>query len=127
MLRDGAASAACVAPEISAQSQCRVLSAVSSKHAELAAVDLAAELLYRRRVPRAAILSDSRAALCMLARGDHAHMFVQRLHRKLDDVCELGCDLVFQWVPSHIGLPGNEEADRLAREAHTSPVPCRSS
>ncbi|KAH7936941.1 hypothetical protein HPB49_006451 [Dermacentor silvarum] len=56
----------------------------------------------------------------MLARDDHGHTLIQRLHRKLDDVCERGFDLVFQWVPSHVGLPGN---DRLAREAPTSPVP----
>ncbi|XP_037579214.2 LOW QUALITY PROTEIN: cell division cycle 5-like protein [Dermacentor silvarum] len=60
------------------------------------------------------------SALCMLARDDHGHTLIQRLHRKLDDVCERGFDLVFQWVPSHVGLPGN---DRLAREAPTSPVP----
>ncbi|XP_037577007.1 uncharacterized protein LOC119459265 [Dermacentor silvarum] len=123
VLRDGAASAACFAPELSAQSQCRVLHAVSSTHAELAAIDLAAKLLYQRRVARAAILTDSRAALCLLAGEDHGPTLIQRLHRKLDGVCELGCDLVFQWVPSHVGLPGNEEADRLAKEAHTLPVP----
>ncbi|XP_037576983.1 uncharacterized protein LOC119459237 [Dermacentor silvarum] len=123
VLRDGAASAACFAPELSAQSQCRVLHAVSSTHAELAAIDLAAKLLYQRQVARAAILTDSRAALCLLAREDHGPTLIQRLHRKLHAVCELGCDLVFQWVPSHVGLPGNEEADRLAKEAHTLPVP----
>ncbi|XP_070378191.1 uncharacterized protein [Dermacentor albipictus] len=35
----------------------------------------------------------------------------------------LGCDLVLQWVPAHIGIHGNEEADRLAKAAHTAPVP----
>ncbi|XP_049522641.1 uncharacterized protein LOC125945107 [Dermacentor silvarum] len=123
VLRDGAASAACFAPELSAQSQCRVLHAVSSTQAELAAIDQAAKLLYQRQVARAAILTDSRAALCLLAREDHGPTLIQRLHRKLHAVCELGCDLVFQWVPSHVGLPGNEEADRLAKEAHTLPVP----
>ncbi|XP_037577084.1 uncharacterized protein LOC119459352 [Dermacentor silvarum] len=123
VLRDGAASAACVAPELSVQMQCRVLSAVSSTHAELAAIHLAAELLYRKRVSRAAILTDSRAALSMLARDDHGSPMIQQLHRKLDGVCELGCDLVFQWVHSHVGLHGNEEADRLAMEAHTAAMP----
>ncbi|XP_075534470.1 uncharacterized protein LOC142568352 [Dermacentor variabilis] len=123
VLRDGAAAAACVAPSIPAQSQCRVLSAVSSTHAELAAIDLAAELIYQRRIPAAAILTDSRAALHMLARADQGPPLIQRLLRKMHGVCEQGCDLVLQWVPAHIGIHGNEEADRLARAAHTASVP----
>ncbi|XP_037564908.1 uncharacterized protein LOC119444609 [Dermacentor silvarum] len=123
VLRDGAASAACVAPELSAQFQCRVLCAVSSTHAELAAIDLAAELLLQLPVQRAAVLTDSRAALSILAGEDHGPTLARRLRCKLDGVCERGCDLVFQWVPSHIGLQGNEEADRLAKEAHSSSVP----
>ncbi|XP_072145536.1 uncharacterized protein [Dermacentor andersoni] len=83
VLRDGAAAAACVAPDIPAQSQCTVLSAVSSTHAELAA-----ELIYRRRIPAAAILTDSRAALHMLARADHGPPLIQRLLRKIHGVCE---------------------------------------
>ncbi|XP_072145534.1 uncharacterized protein [Dermacentor andersoni] len=123
VLRDGAAAAACVTPDIPAQSQCTVLSAVSSTHAELAAIDLAAELIYQRRIPAAAILTDSRAALHMLARADHGPPLIQRLLRKIHGVCEQGCDLVLQWVPAHIGIHGNEEADRLARAAHTATVP----
>ncbi|XP_075556524.1 uncharacterized protein LOC142588571 [Dermacentor variabilis] len=123
VLRDGGAAAACVSPSIPAQSQCRVLSAVSSTHAELAAVDLAAELIYRRRIPAAAILTDSRAALHMLARADQGPPLIQRLLRKMHGVCEQGCDLILQWVPAHIGIHRNEEADRLGRAAHTASVP----
>ncbi|KAH7958526.1 hypothetical protein HPB49_002186 [Dermacentor silvarum] len=105
------------------ESQCSVLRVVSSTRAELAAIDLAVELLLQLPVQRAAVLRDSRAALCMLAREDHGPTLIRQLQCKLDGVCERGCDLIFQWVPSHVCLQGNEEADRLAKEAHSSSVP----
>ncbi|XP_075556556.1 uncharacterized protein LOC142588606 [Dermacentor variabilis] len=42
---------------------------------------------------------------------------------KLRHVVNQGCDLVLQWVPAHIGLPGNEAADALAKQALAARFP----
>ncbi|KAK8786688.1 hypothetical protein V5799_023536 [Amblyomma americanum] len=64
------------------------------------------------------IASDSRAALMQLRHPDRVTPCVSKLSAKLCAVRDRGCDIVLQWVPSHIGLPGNEAADRLGKKAH---------
>ncbi|XP_075721852.1 uncharacterized protein LOC142765163 [Rhipicephalus microplus] len=66
----------------------------------------------------AAVVYDSRAALLTLARGERGAPVAQRLARKFAVIVRNGCDVVFQWVPYHVGLLGNETADALAKEAH---------
>ncbi|XP_075556532.1 uncharacterized protein LOC142588579 [Dermacentor variabilis] len=124
---DGSAAAACTAPDIPASRQCRLCFPASSTVAELAAIDLAADLLYECSASSAAILTDSRAALHML-RKDYAGLpLVQRVGSKLRHVVNQGCDLVLQWVPAHIGLPGNEAADALAKQALAARFPLATS
>jgi len=39
---------------------------------------------------------------------------MSRLLNMLEGLC---CEVVFQWVPGHCGLEGNDQADRAAKEA----------
>lgn len=92
--------------------------------AELAPIHLAADLLLDLPdVHRAAILSDSWATFLALRHADEGGPILRLLDSKLSVLLEQGFDLVFQWVPAHVCISSNEEAERLAREAHSLSVP----
>ena len=98
----------------------------SSTRAELvallAAVEAVLELPQRGGLPEVACL-DSRAALLLLAGGAAAQStpLGARLWDRLRQLEALAPVVHLQWVPAHCGLPGNERADRLAKEAAELP------
>ncbi|KAH6923334.1 hypothetical protein HPB50_000419 [Hyalomma asiaticum] len=48
------------------------------------------------------------------------------LSTRLEALQEAGCTISLHWIPSHVGLPGNEAADALAKEAHAKNSPLSS-
>ena len=44
----------------------------------------------------------------------------RQLHNSLSTLCQNN-QVVLQWIPAHIGIAGNEEADRLAKEGSQLP------
>ncbi|GBP71061.1 hypothetical protein EVAR_49399_1 [Eumeta japonica] len=73
------------------------------------------------------ICSDSKSAIRHLARCASVYrgvptafcVLTQLLHFKLRNV-----RVKLRWVPSHIGISGNEETDRLANAEHLSGIEC---
>ena len=65
------------------------------------------------------LFSDSLSALQAIkhnsqsSREDAVKEIVVVCHRLITR----GTDIVLQWVPSHVGVPGNESADRAAKQA----------
>ncbi|XP_072144402.1 uncharacterized protein [Dermacentor andersoni] len=119
VLEDGSAAAACIAPSLGIENQCRLPCRASSTTAELVGIHLAADVLEQSpHISRAAILTDSRPALQQLLLEERAPLLAHRVACRLHALQQRGFDLRLQWVPSHVGVTGNEAVDKLARRAH---------
>ncbi|KAM7312818.1 uncharacterized protein ISCGN_009722 [Ixodes scapularis] len=71
-----------------------------------------------RSPEKAALLTDSRAALQILTNLEDAPPIARIIAFKVESLEKKGWTIAFQWLPSHCGIDGNERADRIAAEAH---------
>ncbi|XP_037515483.1 uncharacterized protein LOC119391904 [Rhipicephalus sanguineus] len=124
VMPDGTAAAACAIPSRASSRQCRLPFPASSTAAELAGLHLAADLL-AEDIPAepVAVLCDSRAALQILVNRRRAGMTASLLTTKFRALTDAGLSVSFHWLPSHVGIAGNEEADTLAKAAHQPGIP----
>ena len=63
------------------------------------------------------ILSDSLSCLQALKQLDPPDIRIMCLKLNIHNLIKEGYKLTFMWIPSHIGIQGNEIADSLAKEA----------
>src|SRR5207253_3412195 len=63
------------------------------------------------------IFTDSMSAMQALSAFDPRNPMVQEIQRRLLPLYSAGKEVVLCWVPGHIGIDGNERADRAAKEA----------
>ncbi|XP_077497475.1 uncharacterized protein LOC144108069 [Amblyomma americanum] len=123
----GQAAAACVAPALGAALSCHLRFPANSTAAELAGLHLAADLLLLLPGQQpAVILTDSRAALQLLRQHQPRQHTVANLKARLMAIQDAGRPVSLQWLPSHVGITGNEAADQLAGAAHTNGSPVSS-
>ena len=72
------------------------------------------------------IFSDSKSVLMALESFNSRHPIVLKILEWLYLLKRRGREVHFCWVPAHVGVPGNEKADALAKEGATRrrPVNC---
>ena len=95
----------------------------SNYRAEVHALKAATELLIEEdcNQQNIVLLSNSLSALQSLTNGP-TDSRTQQLHNSLHTLSDNN-RVVLQWVPAHVGIAGNETADRLAKAAAKLPQP----
>ncbi|XP_064479106.1 uncharacterized protein LOC135392320 [Ornithodoros turicata] len=94
---------------------------LSSTAAELVSIQKALEFVDTLHPQKVTIFSDSKCALQRLQKcypDDHtsSQIIDKTLHLK-----RKGFHVLLHWIPSHVGIEGNEIADSLASTAHNLP------
>ena len=85
--------------------------------AELKAIDLALDAISESDDDYFIIFSDSLSVLLSIKNCKLDNPLVVKLLTKIDDLNRLARTIYFCWIPSHIGIRGNERADMAAKES----------
>ena len=68
------------------------------------------------------IFSDAKSVLEALRNEDLNDMTIRRLSRTISDfIAAHTVDITLQWIPGHTNIPGNEQADKLAKQGARCP------
>lgn len=98
----------------------------SNYDGEIAAVYQAAQRLLQANCSRRKVVFfvDSQAAILALSESTPTDCeFTMTCRELLSSMLSGGWDIVLQWVPSHVGVYGNERADELAKQGTSLPQP----
>ena len=83
--------------------------------AEALALKLAVQHIQSQTLQRTFIYSDSLSCLQALKNKNLKHSIIREILHILTYLKEVGSQIEFCWIPSHIGIKGNEKADRIAK------------
>ena len=100
----------------------RVSDGCSSTQTELAAISLALQHALSHHHLSVLIHTDSMAAIHAL-QTEHADntQLTRNIHTTAQAMTDTGRTVTLNWVPSHVGISGNEQADTLAGQAAQLP------
>ncbi|XP_060867266.1 uncharacterized protein LOC132942682 [Metopolophium dirhodum] len=88
--------------------------------AEATAISLALDIIYENRMNKAIIFSDSLSTLTSILNIHQPNSISGKIHNQIHRLKSNTQTIIFCWVPSHVGIRGNELADTFAKEAISS-------
>ena len=88
---------------------------------ELYAIYQVLKHIRRHGHDRCLIVTDSASAAMALRNQRISTALILKILELLADICSGGCEIRLLWVPSHVGIEGNERADVAAKVASRSP------
>ena len=100
----------------------KLANAASSFTSEMSAILEALTHIYNSDYDNITIFTDSRSSIQLVRKITANHPILTEIQSLLVRLGSLGRNIQFCWVPSHVGVIGNEEADRLAGMAARSPA-----
>ena len=83
--------------------------------AETTAIDLAMNIIANHKASKFIIYTDSKSVLLALQNRDTSSPLITKLLNKLNTLSKNN-NIIFTWIPSHIGIQGNEKADKAAKK-----------
>jgi ribonuclease HI len=119
---DGHVGCAFAIPALKITKKYRLENDVSIFSAELQAIYLALDYLSNVRPTtegrKIVILTDSRSALEALQNcGSNRRNTIEKSNFLIHQLIQTGSEVTLAWIPSHMGIRGNEMADTAAKEA----------
>ena len=120
----GRVGAAFYAPQRNHEESYRLTDHAATYTAELIAIRQALQYLKTEKTKSVVIYSDSLCALQALERRESKSRpnLIREVLELNHDINTAGTTIRFHWIPSHVGLKGNERANSLAKEALDQPA-----
>jgi len=88
--------------------------------AEATAISLALDIIYENRTNKAIIFSDSLSTLTSILNTHQPNSISGKIQNQIHRLKTNAQTIIFCWIPSHVGIRGNELADTFAKEAISS-------
>uniref|UniRef100_A0A3Q3BE46 Reverse transcriptase domain-containing protein n=1 Tax=Kryptolebias marmoratus TaxID=37003 RepID=A0A3Q3BE46_KRYMA len=113
-----------VVPEFNIKIGKRITDGTSVYTGEMLAILLALQWVEEIKPLKTIICSDSSSALLSIKNNqtDSRMDILLEIYHTLFRIQNMGMMVIFVWVPAHIGVDGNEKADKMAKRAIKNPV-----
>jgi len=116
-------TAAFYVPEFKIQCGERLEEHCNNFEGELVAILKALIWIYDKQIERTVIFSDSLSALQSIrSLRDNGSCILKEIFYQLYQFQNSGLEVTLAWIPSHVGIPGNEIVDKIAKDSHKKPI-----